>query len=64
MANANMSHIWNTQYTQTVVGAGAVIYHKNNIIARILTKLPDSATVFQITNLNTSKLFLTPKLLY
>ena len=29
------------------VGAGAVIYHKNNIIASILTKLPDSATVFQ-----------------
>ena len=30
------------------VGAGAVIYYKNKIIATAQAQLPDSATVFQV----------------
>ena len=48
-------HVTRSEYTiytdgskiDNQVGAGAVIYHKNNLITTIKTKLPDTATVFQ-----------------
>ena len=40
-------HVMRSEYTIYTDAAGAVIYHKNQIIASILTKLPDEATVFQ-----------------